>query len=288
MKITLNLLDKLTELSEGKYLPASSIPKPLLCKLMDEGCLVKRVHGSRLSVRAKDKDSLYLFLKQELGIDDLQQQKQLCVESDLTRSQLVTITGDSKAANIRGWAGFPVAVLAPIRAVYNDTDFMLLPTPGISTIIHNFHRFTIPEDVVVVGIENGENFRYLAAQTDFFCKYLDINKAVFVSRYPQSGDIARWLAGNSNSYIHFGDLDLAGIDIYQNEYFKKLGDRAQFLIPDDFDERISKGSYKRYTQQFEKLKDRKILDDRVQPVVDSIHKHHKGYDQEGFIMNPSI
>ena len=62
---------------------------------------------------------------------------------------------------------------------------------------------------------------------------LEIINVLFVSRYPQSADLREWLIKIPNRYIHFGDFDLAGICIYQSEFYKFLGDRAGFLIPED-------------------------------------------------------
>ena len=109
-----------------------------------------------------------------------------------------------------------------------------------------------------------------------------------MSRYPQNGDLVRWLKYIPNQYIHFGDLDLAGIAIFQNEFQQYLGDRATFLIPNDYEFRISNGSTIRYNDQFSKYG--KITSDNPQlsELIAAIHRHHRGYDQEGFIINKKI
>ena len=48
-------------------------------------------------------------------------------------------------------------------------------------------------------------------------------KILFVCRYPQSNDLIKWLQSIPNRYLHFGDLDFAGINIYLNEFKKYLG-----------------------------------------------------------------
>ena len=71
--------------------------------------------------------------------------------------------------------------------------------------------FAIPEDVMVVGIENPENFRWISRQKVFFKENLSSSSPLlFVSRYPQTqhGDLIRWLKAIPNRYVHFGDLDL--------------------------------------------------------------------------------
>ena len=89
--------------------------------------------------------------------------------------------------------------------------------------------------------------------------------------------------GIPNRYVHFGDLDLAGINIYLTEFYHHLGERASFLIPDDYAQRLQKGSAQRYADQYAKFGRMKIDDIRLQSLVECIHQHKRGYDQEGFI-----
>ena len=95
-------------------------------------------------------------------------------------------------------------------------------------------------------------------------------QCIFVSRYPQNASLYRWLEDIPNRYIHFGDFDLAGINIYQTEFYNRLGKRASMLVPSDIDQR---------------LKSIKIIDSRVQPLYDLIMKYHRCYEQEGYIQN---
>ena len=148
--------------------------------------------------------------------------------------------------------------------------------------IADYQHFTIPQDVIVVGVENAENFRYVALQKYLFARYECV---LFVSRYPQNQnkDLIKWLQSIPNQYVHFGDLDLAGISIYESEYYHHLGNKSSLFIPDDFEQRISNGNAERYNVQLPQYGKMKVEDKRVQPLLDSIHLHHKGYDQEGYI-----
>ena len=122
-------------------------------------------------------------------------------------------------------------------------------------------------DVTIVGIENCENFRWVSKQKELF-KHL--GKVLFVCRYPQSGDLVRWLQKIPNKYIHFGDFDLAGVFIYQNEFYNKLGERASFFVPKDIETRLRIGSRERYDAQIRRFTHMKITDERIRPIVDLI------------------
>ena len=149
--------------------------------------------------------------------------------------------------------------------------------------ITEWQQFSIPEDVVVVNIENMENFRLIRQQRALFSSVLPEKRLLFVSRYPQSSDLRSWLQTIPNNYVHFGDFDLAGVNIYLSEFHKYLGDRSSFLIPDDIEERLQHGSSERYRDQYEKYK--KLSSDilSLQQLINMIHKYHKCYDQEGYI-----
>ena len=70
-----------------------------------------------------------------------------------------------------------------------EESFVIYPTEGTSVFIEDYEHFRIPDDVVVVGMENGANFQRIRGR-----KYLfEDLKVLFVSRYPQSTDLHTWL-----------------------------------------------------------------------------------------------
>ena len=85
--------------------------------------------------------------------------------------------------------------------------------------------------------------------------------------------------------MHFGDFDLAGINIYLTEFYRYLGpDRSAFFVPADIEQRLSaSGSRERYQAQFERFGKMEVPDARLLPLVSLIHRHQKGYDQEGYV-----
>lgn len=133
-----------------------------------------------------------------------------------------------------------------------------------------------------------ENFRQIRKQRAFFEDYLKLHglpeKIVFVSRYPQSLDLRKWLVSIPNYYVHFGDFDLAGIHIFLSEFQKYLGkERSSLLIPLDIEHRLKLGSRKRYDDQNSHFKDLCSDSNDIQQLIEFIHRERKGYDQEGLI-----
>ena len=161
------------------------------------------------------------------------------------------------------------------------TKTQLRPLAGSFHFIYDFENFIPDSECVIVGIENPENFRYIEKQ-----KYLfkDI-KPIFISRYPQSqhADVIRWLKAIPNHYLHFGDYDLASVNIYLNEFKKHIPEKSNFFLPDNIEELISKyGNYNRYDHQKLYIDTGDIQEEAIIKLINIIHKHKKGLDQEIF------
>ena len=115
-------------------------------------------------------------------------------------------------------------------------------------------------------------------------KLFDNVQPLFVSRYPQSKDLVRWLETIPNRYLHFGDFDLAGLNIYVNEVKKHLQDRASFFLPVDIEKILAeKGNRKNYDRQTVQFDKSKIKEENVLMLLKLIEKYKKGLDQEIFV-----
>ena len=262
----------------GEKIASSRIPKALRETLLSEGLITVTVHGYRKSVRALDAGRLKQFL-----IDNDEKFRILDVEGKTSRAEQASSTGNSKLVSVRSCPGFPVNTYEPIECEFNGETFVIHPANGSFTFICDWQSFSVPEDVIVVGIENMENFRLVQRQKYLFEECLGGNKLLFVSRYPQSTDLREWLKSIPNRYVHFGDFDLAGIKIFQTEFERHVGERASFMIPSDIEDRIKNGSSKRYDDQFSHSGNISSKDPGVQALIDIINKYRKGYDQEGYI-----
>lgn len=284
MKKTAALIDKLIRLSDGETLPASSLKGDWFEQMLADDILVVVTHGSRKSLRVADISSFRNYLTSQYDIRDLEQTYELLSNGIVDRASQVDITGDSKFLSHRTFTGFLVNSYQPIDAVLDERQLTILPPYGTFMFIADYQHFCIPEDVVIIGIENAENFRYVARQKYLFKEF---EKVLFVSRYPQnqSKDLLQWLLSIPNKYVHFGDLDLAGVAIYQNEFYRYLGERASLFIPEDFEERISNGNIYLYNSQLSQYRNMNVEDERISKLISTIHRFHRGYEQEGFIEN---
>ena len=269
--------DLLQRLVSGESVAASSLRKDVAAELLDEGLLTVITHGSRRSYAAIDTEALRKFAESHYG------GYSFVGKDGLTRAEMASETGNSKLVMVRSCPGFPVNSYEPIACTMNDREFIVNPGDGSFVFVADWQKFKIPEDVIVVGIENMENFRMIRQQRGLFEQIIGSQRLVFVSRYPQSSDLRSWLKIIPNRYIHFGDFDLAGINIFLTEFNSYLGNRSSFLIPLDIEERLAKGSKERYNDQYQKFKSINSNIPDIQHLIDLINKYHRCYDQEGYI-----
>ena len=267
----------------GEQVAGSKLNGNLLSELMAEGLLLVIARGSRKSYRARDIEALKRYL-----IDKDESFRMLEANAADSRASMAAETGNSKLVSVRSCPGFPINSYEPIECSLQGKPFMVNPQEGSFLFVTDWETFVIPGEVIVMGIENMENFRMIRQQRSFFEDYLKVHgmsgKILFVSRYPQSLDLRKWLISIPNHYIHFGDYDLAGINIFLSEFQQYIGkDRSSFLIPDDIELRLKSGSKSRYDEQYNRFKDMKSDSQEIQHLIELIHQERKGYDQEGYI-----
>ena len=147
----------------GEHVASSRISRKMLDELMAEGLLTVLTRGSRKSYRARDIEALRRFL-----IDKDENYRILEVHASDSRASMAAKTGNSKLVKVRSCPGFPVNTYEAMTCLLNDREMVINPVEGSFLFITDWTAFSIPEDVVVVGVENMENFRMIRQQRTFF------------------------------------------------------------------------------------------------------------------------
>lgn len=278
MKVPVHIAEILWQLSQGESIPASSAKHPLIEDLRSEG-IIERKGRIQKTLLVPNNKALHTYLQCKCAINDLQQYIKVTTKQEVTRTELVAATSDSKHSRVRSFKGFLVNCYSDIQATLDGKQITLNPVDGTFHFIYDYEKFTISPDITIVGIENPSNFRHVDKQEYLFN---DI-KPLFVSRYPQnqSKDLIKWLQTIPNNYLHFGDFDLAGIGIYVNEFKRHLGHRAKFFIPNRIDELLKEfGNRRRYNEQKTNFDSKAISEVNLIGLIETIHKVRKGLDQE--------
>ena len=281
MSLSIKQILQLQRLLRGETIAWSSLNNDMRNTLIGEDLIIIKTNRSRKSIYVPNAEALKMFLEQHFeGLRGMDWNSEYLLSST-SRAELAVNSGNSKTKEIRSCPGFMVNSYEPISAKLNGKDIVIAPQEGTMLFVADWSHFEIPKEVLVVGIENMENFRHIHEQRYLF----PINRPIlFVSRYPQSTDLRNWLQNIPNEYLHFGDFDLAGMRIYETEFFKYLDNRASFFIPTDIESRLSNGSTERYNAQYPKFKSYIPKDTRLLPLYNMINHYHRCYDQEGYII----
>lgn len=283
MSLPIGIAEKLIMLQNGEKIPDSKLKHSVIDTMLSNGILEKQIQGrSKKLIFLRSPERLNDYLSNHFGINSLHDYVLVHKQENALRSDFVVISSDSKLRNVRTFKGFLVNSFFPIQAILNDAPILINPIEGSFQFIYDFEQFSVPDDIIIVGVENPENFRYIDKQ-----KYLfEEIKPLFVSRYPQNQckDLLKWLQSIPNQYLHFGDLDLAGIAIYQNEYKKYLGNKADFFVPENAKEMLQHyGNRELYDNQKDNV-DKNILNEpKLYYLISLLHEFKKGIEQEIFI-----
>ena len=282
MTLPIHIAKKLLQLQQGEKIPASSMKHIVVSQLLNDGILQQQMISRGKSIIAcSSTDAMLHYLHNRFGISDLQAYIQLLSSQTSSRADAVNIASNSKTRQVRTFKGFLVTCLQPIGVTINGQHFTLLLQPGLFTFVSAYETFEVPADVTIVGVENAENFNKLPQQAYLF----DGIKPLFVCRYPYSSDLIKWLQQIPNAYLHFGDFDFAGINIFLYEFYKFLGQKASYFIPPNLPALLHQfGNRALYDQQnLPQLSPDHPAYVHLQPLIDELHAAKKGLEQEVLI-----
>ena len=287
MKERLNLKDLkgLLLLAEEKSIRASLLSRTLLDTLTGEHLVSVKREGRSYIVRASNPELLLGFAKRLAGSDDLEsylstlEGKQAGIKP--TRAEAARLVNDTKAFGTDVMKRIRLNTIKPITVSFDGEDYVVDPLRGMSVEIDEQGLLEIDPEIVVVGVENYATFMRIK---DYAHLFPEKERNLFTYRSTSGKDSygkwIDWLKRVPNRYIHFGDLDKSGLRIYIDSFRSVLGDRAEFLIPENYEELIRNGSSKLYNEQYGQAAPDVSKDPRIKPLLEAIERHHKCCEQE--------
>ena len=283
LKLPLHIAKKLLRLlHEEISIPGSEMKHSSVIKMLEDGFLQKKQIGkTKALLFIADKTNTTAYLHNHFGINSLETYINALESEEQSRAINIAASGNSKLQSVRTFKGFLINNYDAINTTLNGKSISIHPAVGSYVFIHDYENFIPDPDVTVVGIENPENFRQIEKIRYLFA---DI-KTLFVSRYPQSNDLLKWLSLIPNNYLHFGDMDFAGINIYQSEFKKHLGGRATFFIPPGTEELLQKfGNKELFNKQYSPLYQLpENAESSIGLLLQLLVKYKKVLEQEIFI-----
>ena len=286
IKLTKRLIDNLQQLIDMKRVSYSAFPQSVRDILLEDGLVVVENRGTRRYVRVISVEALKGALpRYNEALRDLEAARALLAH-DTSRAAQASLSGNSKTRGQRSCPGFLVNAYDRLDCMLGGRPFAIDPSQGSAVYIADWESLTPPPSVLVVGIENMENFIRIREQRAFFAEYMKGGETgiLFVSRYAFSNELAQWLSRLPNRYLHFGDFDLYGIKIFLTQFKPYVGEKGSFLIPSDIESRLSHGSRQRYDDQYRNCETLSTDDEELNGLIRLIHKYRRAYDQEGYIV----
>ena len=285
MILPISIAQKLQQmLLQNISFPASALKHAVIDRMILDGILQKRLSGkSKAVIFNNNPIAFHTYLKNQFGIIDLDEYITVYQNEGITRSDAVQVSGNSKLKPVRTFKGFLVNCYEPIGATLNGNAITINPFPGSLVFISDYESFYPDASVTIVGIENPENFRQVHKQQYLFTGI----KPLFISRYPQSNDAIKWLQSIPNNYLHFGDLDFSGVNIFLREYKKWLGSRASFFIPPNIPDFLKLyGNRELYNRQLHLApKENHFEEQELKDLINLLHHHKNVLEQEVYIPN---
>lgn len=283
MKLPLHIAKKLQQLLlPGETIASTTMRHGTVTKMLEDGLLQKQqVSKTKAVLFISPNANLTAYLHNHFGIANLAAYIVQFEKEEQSRAGNVLVSGNSKLKQVRTFKGFLINFYHQVRVSINNEPIILKPHPGSYTFIHSYELFIPDPALTIVGIENPENFAAIEQQRYLFPGI----QPLFVSRYPQSNDLVKWLASIPNAYLHFGDLDFAGIHIYQHEFKKQLGERASFFLPPQTETLLQKfGNKELFNAQYNPLANYPVnAEASIQQLLTWLLKYKKVLEQEAFI-----
>ncbi len=280
MKLGLKDAQNLLSISQGEVLRRSMFGKGSL-KLLDAMIELGALRQNKITRNSFDislgrKEPFNGYLLSYLFIDDLNKHIEALSLQNPSRSELSQIGVSTKIKSTSPKSGVHINSPDAIDVLINRESVRLSFPSGCALFVHKSSEIVIKEDVLIVGVENFENISGKLKDRTIFPDA----KIIFIER---NKVLQNLLAEVSNRYLHFGDIDLAGISIYQNEYEHIVKDRGSFFIPADIESLITKGLAELYENQKEKYSTLIGNTSRIQSLINLINKNKKSIEQEIFL-----
>ena len=284
-KLNLKNLKGLLTLIEERSIVGSALSKPLLDTLSKKHLVTVKREGRSYIVRTSDPEMVRGFARRLAGTDDLESYLSTLEDQQAgikpTRTEAAQLVNDTKAFGTDVMKGIRLNAIDPVTVSYEGKEFVIDPLPGMSVEIDEQGHLVIDPEIIVVGVENYASFMRIK---DYAHLFKEDKPHLFTyrstGRKDSYGKWIDWLKRIPNRYLHFGDLDKGGLRIYIDSFRSVLGDRAEFLIPENYEEIILNGSSKLYNEQYGQAAPDITKDPRIKPLYDVIEKYHKCCEQE--------
>ena len=263
---------------EVTYSKFSKNGKQLIDKMSEYGIVEKiSLRKNSFAIVLHSIDAMESYLAQHCAIADLQAYCVALELEDPTRAELAKLGVGSKLRSTAPKTGLHINSPDGITIYIDDNPVKLTLPDRCALFVHRDAKLRIDEDVLIVGVENFENITYVHLREQVGG---NDTQRVFIERSPT---LQQWIEKVPNRYLHFGDIDLAGINIFLTEYLSRVGDRGSFFIPSTIGEDIKSGDAELFKKQYNRYKNIDTDIFELKKLITLIKNEGKVVEQEYYI-----
>lgn len=272
------LLLAISDGEEVTYSKFSKSGKLLIDKMSEYGIVEKLpLRKNSFAIILHSIDAMESYLTQHCAIDDLQAYCRALELEDPTRAELTKLGVGSKLRSTAPKTGFHINSPDGVTVYIDDNPVKLELPDRCALFVHRDAELRIDENVLIVGVENFENMTYVHLHEQIGGHD---TKRVFIERSPT---LQQWIEKVPNKYLHFGDIDLAGINIFLAEYLPRVGDRGFFFIPTTIEDDIKSGDAELFKKQYSRYKNIDTDISELKKLIALIKSEGKVIEQEYYI-----
>lgn len=281
MKVNKQDLLNLKSLIENKTITQKKFKnQEIVEQLKLNGSVTMRQKGTIKYIDLAKEENIFLFLNNYdiliASKEEIETYIENIFDTKAPREVIQKYHKNSKEKTSKSMHGLYVSSLEKLDLVLDGNTISILPNDGLGYFLFHTQKVELLGDTVIVGVENYQVVWFAKKYKIFF----DNPNILFVVTTPY---MLEWISTLENEYIHFGDYDLAGINIYLNKVLPRLlkSKKYSMFIPHNIEQLIEQyGNSELYEKQ-KQYKDLFSDDIKVNNLVKLITKFKKGLEQEG-------
>ncbi len=292
MAININTrnFEALKKLLKDEYILKKEISSQKLINSLKE-CNAIDIDGKPQCMYLKDINTLFAVLKSNgYNINCIEDIDYFIEESEKSKSrdEVAEKFSDTKRIESKSFNGLMVSVFDKIEVTLNGVRQYIYPIEGTGLFIHYSTKLEFDNDIVLVGVENPQVVWFISRYRHLFNQdkqYIFLSLSEFKTSFQY-----KWLESFKGEYIHFGDFDLAGINIYLNSILPRLKNckSHSFLIPENMYKLMEEKNYKKdYSNQTRYLNIDSKNDVKLKELIDFIKNRKITLEQEYLSKSPN-
>ena len=274
-----DMLNIKTLIEKGSITEGKFKNKSIVEHLKLNGSVAPSRRGTIKYINLEKEQNIFLFLKNHdynmSSLEEIESYIKNILDKNASRDAIQQYRNDTKAISSKSQHGLYVSSLQVLDIKLNDKIVSILPNDGLGYFLFHTENIELFDDTVIVGVENYQVVWFAKRYAELFSN----PNVLFVVITPY---MLEWISTLKNEYIHFGDYDFAGINIYLNKIVPRLSKsrKHSMLIPNNIEKLIENyGNSELYEKQ-KRYKNLQTDDTEITRLVEIITQYKKCFEQE--------